>query len=248
MSEHLTYTKSGAVATIRFNRPEKKNALTVVMYSTMCDAIEDANSDPAIRAIAILGGDDFTAGNDLADFLAAGAVTGDDLPVVRFLRVLDACAKPIVAGVKGAAIGIGTTLLMHCDATVIGRSAKLAMPFTKLGLVPEAGSSLLFSLIVGRMRASWLILSGERFGADDAERIGLATCVAEDLEVDAKALAMCETLAALPPNAVTTTKRLLKAHFADSVKATIENEIVEFGKAVASDEARAAMMAFFTKK
>jgi len=248
MSEIL-YNKDGAVASIRFNRPEKKNAITVAMYQTLVDSIDDAAKDDAIRAVGLFGGDAFTAGNDLGDFLAAGALnlSPEELPVVKLLRALIAFPKPILAGVKGVAIGIGTTMLMHCDAVVAGRSARFAMPFTKLGLVPEAASSVLFPLIAGRSRAMWLMLSGEQFGADEAKDAGLVTRVTDDTDVDGAVAEMCGILAELPPNAVVATKRLLKARFAEMVDRAMTDELTAFMKALTSDEARAAFMKFMSR-
>ena len=246
MNEQILYAKAGAVATIRLNRPEKKNALTTAMYGTLCEAIADAARDADVRAIALLGGNDFTAGNDIADFVASGGM-GDDPPPVRFLRALGDCPKPIIAGVRGAAIGIGTTMLMHCDAVVLGDSVKMAMPFTKLGLVPEGGSSVLLPLIAGRLRAWWLLLSSETFGADEAMRVGLATRVVADEETDATALSMCEQLAKLPPKAVANTKRMLKEPFAELVRTTMDEEFRAFAEALRGDEARAALMSFLQR-
>src|ERR1700678_3859197 len=159
MNEHILYSKDGAVASLRFNRPGKKNAITVAMYQALVDGLDDALRDDAIRAVGIYGGDVFTAGNDLGDFLAAGAQNPhEDLLVIKLIRAMNAFPKPLLAGVKGVAIGFGTTMLMHCDAVVAGRSARFALPFVRLGLVPEAGSSVLFPLIAGRTRASWLML------------------------------------------------------------------------------------------
>lgn len=246
MSDALQYAKDGAVATIRFDRPEKKNALTVAMYGAMVEALADASADERIRAVAIVGGETFTAGNDIGDFLAAGGV-GEDLPVVRFLRAVSTFEKPLIAGVRGAAIGIGTTLLMHCDGVVAGRSARFALPFTKLGLVPEAASSVLFALIAGRTRASWYLLSGEAFGADDAREMGLVTKVADDADVEGAVALMCGALAELPVNAVTNTKRLLRARTAEVVSAAMRDEFQAFEAALRSDEARMAFMKFLQR-
>lgn len=249
MSEHIIYHKDGAVAAIRFNRPEKKNAITVAMYQAMVDALDDAARDDAVRAVGIFGGKDFTAGNDLGDFLAAGVIgaTADDLPVVKLLRALIAFPKPLIAGVKGVAIGIGTTMLMHCDAVVAGRSARFALPFTRLGLVPEAASSVLLPLIVGRTRASWLMLSGDQFGADEAQEIGFINRVTDDEDVDGAVSMMCGALAELPPKSIANTKRLLKAQFAEQIDRAMEQEIGAFIAALQSDEARAAFMKFISK-
>jgi enoyl-CoA hydratase/carnithine racemase len=248
MSEQILYGKDGAVASLRFNRPEKKNAITVAMYQALLDGLNDAANDDAIRAVGIFGGDVFTAGNDLGDFLAAGAQNhGEELPVIKLIRAMIAFPKPMLAGVKGVAIGFGTTMLMHCDAVVAGRSARFALPFARLGLVPEAGSSVIFPLIAGRTRASWLMLSGEQFGADEAYRIGLATHVADDADVDGAVTTMCSALAELPPKAIASTKRLLKARFAELVDRAVSDETAAFGAALQSDEARAAFMKFLTR-
>lgn len=246
MSEHLRYTKDGTTAWLRFNRPEKKNALTTAMYDGLVRGLEDAASDDEIRSIAIVGGADFTAGNDIGDFLSAGALS-EELPVIRFLRVLRDFPKPVLAGVKGAAIGIGTTILLHCDAIVLGRSAHLALPFTKLGLVPEAASSVLLPLAIGRMRASWLLLSGEAFGAEDAREMGLATRVADDADVDETVATMCASFAQLPPRAVMTTKRLLRERFADVVEHAMRDEFQAFETALHGEEARAAFARFLQR-
>jgi enoyl-CoA hydratase/carnithine racemase len=249
MSEHIIYQKDGAVAAIRFNRPEKKNAITVAMYQALVDALDDAASDDAVRAVGIFGGTDFTAGNDLGDFLAAGiaGASAEDLPVIRLLRALIAFPKPLLAGVKGVAIGIGTTMLMHCDAVVAGQSARFALPFTRLGLVPEAASSVLLPLIAGRMRASWLMLSGEQFGADEAKEIGLVNKVSDDEHVDKAVTLMCGALAELPPRSIANTKRLLKAQFTEQINHAMEEEIGAFIASLNSDEARAAFMKFMSK-
>lgn len=246
MSEHIQYHKDGAIAVIRFNRPEKKNAITTAMYQSLVDALADAKADDHIRTVAILGGEVFTAGNDIGDFIAAGALDGD-LPVVQLLHALVAFPKPLIAGVKGPAIGIGTTLLMHCDAVVAGRSARFALPFVKLGLVPEAASSVLFPLIAGRMRASWYLLSGEQFGAEEAKELGLITKITDDQDVDGAVSLMCGILTELPPNALTTTKRLLKARFADQVQTAMNEEIKAFLTALKSEEAQTAFTKFMSR-
>ena len=246
MSDNIIYSKDGAVASIRFNRPQKKNAITGAMYQAMADALEDAAASPEVRALGIFGGDVFTAGNDIADFLSAGGFD-ETHPVLRFLYAIRDFQKPVIAGVKGPAIGIGTTLLMHCDAVVAGTSARFSLPFTKLGIVPEAGSSVLLPLIAGRMRASWYLLSGEQFDAHHASDMGLVTRVTEDGDVDGAVAMMCGELAELPPNAVATTKRLMKAPFADLVAKAMDEETKLFAAALTSDEARAAFMKFLQR-
>lgn len=247
MSEHILYSKDGAIASLRFNRPEKKNAITVAMYQALVDGLDDAARDEQIRAVGIFGGDAFTAGNDLGDFLSAGVADHEQLPVIKLIQAMIAFPKPLLAGVKGVAIGFGTTLLLHCDAVVAGRSARFALPFVRLGLVPEAASSVLFPLIAGRMRASWLMLSGEQFGADEAHTIGLVTRVTDDADVDGAVAMMCGALAELPPKAVASTKRLLKARFADLVERARSEETAAFAAALRSDEARAAFTKFLAR-
>ena len=246
MSEHIVYSKDGAVASIRFNRPEKKNAITYAMYEALARSLRDAAASDEIRAVGLFGGDVFTAGNDIADFLSAG---GFDMnhPVVHFLNGLRDFPKPLVAGVRGAAIGIGTTMLLHCDAVVGGTNARFSMPFTRLGLVPEGAASALLPLIAGRMRASWYLLSGNQFGAEEALAMGVLTRVVADGDVDGAVAMMCGELAELPPRSVQTTKRLLRAPIADVVARAMNDEIGEFVKALQSDEARAAFMKFLSR-
>lgn len=246
MTEQLIYSKEGAVASIRFNRPEKKNALTVAMYEGLIESLADAAASEEVRAVGIFGGETFTAGNDIMDFVTAGAMD-EWHPVVRFLHAIRDFRKPLIAAVRGAAIGIGSTLLMHCDAAVAGESARFSLPFARLGLVPEAASSVLFPLIAGRMRASWLLLSGEQFGAREALEMGLLTRVTADADVDGAAALMCGTLAELPPNAVATTKRLLRAPFRALVETAMNDEMHAFAAALQSDEARAAFMKFLAR-
>jgi enoyl-CoA hydratase/carnithine racemase len=243
----IVYTKDGAVASLRFNRPEKRNAISGMMYHALSDALDDAAADGAIRVAGIFGGEVFTAGNDIGDFLAAG-VRSEGIPAIRFLKTLAAFPKPVIAGVKGAAVGIGTTLLLHCDAVVAGRSARFTLPFTRLGLVPEGASSLLLPLVAGRMRASWLLLSGQQFGAEEAERFGLATRVTEDTDVDAAVALMCGELAELPADAIQTTKGLIKARTRDVVEASIDEEAGAFIKALKTDEAREALTRFVQRR
>ncbi|MDE2481405.1 MAG: enoyl-CoA hydratase/isomerase family protein [bacterium] len=249
MSDHIVYSKEGALASLRFNRPEKKNAITMAMYAALAAGLRDAQDDPDVRALGIFGGEAFTAGNDIAGFIAAASLGGaiEDLPVVAFLRGLAAFPKPVIAGVKGVAIGIGTTLLMHCDAVVAGESARFAMPFTKLALVPEGASSVLFPLIAGRMRASWYILSGEQFDAVTARELGLVTKVCADADVDGAVAMMCGALAELPPKALAASKRLLKAPFAQLVDAAFAAEFEAFGTALRSSEAAEAFMKFMQR-
>ena len=243
-TDQLTYSKEGAIASIRFNRPEKKNAITIAMYQAMTAALNDAAASDDVRAVGLFGGDVFTAGNDIGDFFNNAL---DASHAAAFLHTLRDFPKPLIAGVKGVAIGIGTTMLMHCDGVVAGTSARFQMPFTKLGLVPEAGASALFPLIAGRTRASWYLLSGEQFGAQQAYEMGLVTRVAEDGDVDGAVALMCGELAELPPKSVMNTKRLIRANVAELVNRAMEAELKGFSEALTSDEARAAFMKFLQR-
>lgn len=239
------------VLTLRLNRPEKKNALSREMYGALSDGLHAAAADGAVRAVLLAGGDDFTAGNDIADFAADGG--GGEGPVrtgaaLDFLEVLSGCPKPVLAAVRGVAIGIGTTMLLHCDAAVAARTARLQMPFTRLGLVPEAGSSLLLAQRVGQARAHWMLVSGEAVDGETAAREGLVTRAVDDAEVDAAAAAMAAQLAALPPGAVAETKRLLREPCAAALKGAMDRERAAFAERLRSPEAKAIFAAFLNRK
>ena len=243
----------GGVLTLRLNRPEKKNALSREMYAALADGLASAAADPAARAVLLAGGEDFTAGNDIADFAADSAAGGGDGPLrtsaaLDFLEVLTRFPKPVVAAVRGVAIGIGTTLLLHCDAAVAARTARLQMPFTRLGIVPEAGSSLLLAARMGQARASWMLLSGDAVDGETAAREGLVTLAVDDAEVEATAAAMAAQVAALPPGAVADTKRLLRAPHAAALAEAMERERAAISERLRSAEARAVFEAFLNRK
>lgn len=244
MAEGISVESKSHVAHVRIERPEKKNALTTEMYAEMADALEWIDEDDAIRVVLFGGGPDFTSGNDLADFMKASMsdASFEDLPVLRFLGRLRDCKKPVVAAVRGNAIGIGTTMLLHCDAVVASRDARFRLPFVPLGLVPEAGSSLLLPFIVGRMRANWLLLSGDFFYAEEAHAMGLITKLVDDEVVDATAAQIGAQLALLPPVAVAETKRLLREPSAAQVVAQMEEEARAFSARLGSQEFREAAM------
>lgn len=245
--EHIAVSESGGVLEVRFDRPDKKNAITGAMYTAMAGALARADADPAIQAVLFSGaGDGFTAGNDLGDFLANPPESADS-PVWRFLQALTAARKVLIAAVHGPAVGIGTTMLLHCDLVYAGRSAKLALPFVKLGLVPEAGSSLLLPRLAGHQRAAELLLLGEPFGADTAYELGLANRVVEDAELLATARAAAAAIAALPSEAVEQSKRLLKRGAA-GLKDAMEEEARVFGAQLRSAEFREAAAAFLEKR
>jgi len=233
------------VRRVLLDRPHKKNALTVAMYAVLADAIESASADDIGALLIEASGDTFTAGNDLRDFLEQPP-HGDDAPVSRFLRSLITTDVPIVAAVRGAAVGIGTTMLLHCDVVLASPTAKFKVPFVDLGLVPEAGSSVLLARRIGRARAGAALYLGETIGADRAYADGLVTRLVADDALDTEAAAAARAIAAKPRQAVRETKRLVN-HDRDAILAAMAREGVAFQTRLASDEARAAMAAFFTR-
>lgn len=236
------------VATIEIARPQKKNALTVAMYQAMAEALEAARADAGVRAVLITGQPGiFTSGNDLEDFVQRPPAS-EDSPVFRFMRALVQCDKPVVAAVTGAAIGIGTTMLLHCDLVYVADDAQLAMPFVGLGLVPEFASSLLLPQRIGHARAAQRLLLGDPFGAAEAVELGIANAVLPAGEVVRHARRIAERFNALPPAAVREAKRLLRAPQTEAVLATIRTEGEAFVQALRSPEAREAFQAFFEKR
>ena len=232
---------------IRLNRPEKRNAITAAMYSAMADALEQATEDGQIRVVMIVGsGGHFTAGNDLKDFQDPAALDRDR-PVFRFLSAIATFPKVLIAGVVGSAVGIGTTMLLHCDLVVAGREAKFAMPFVDLGLVPEAGSSLILPALVGRQRAAKLLLLGDRFGAEAALDLGIVTEVVDDGSVEEAARGLALRIAAKAPNAVMISKRLMNGNVA-AVEQRIGEEAAEFAALLRSPEVAEAIAAFYEKR
>lgn len=237
----------GPVMTVRLNRPEKKNAITVAMYEALADSLSQAESDDAIRILVILGeGEMFTAGNDLHDFMARPPV-GTDQPVYRFLKAISAFPKIIVAGVQGRAVGIGTTMLLHCDFVVAAENAAFSMPFIELGLVPEAGSSLLFPRLVGPRLAARHLIAGEPFDATTALSYGVAGEIVPADMLEERVQSLAAQIAARPAEAV----RIAKAFIRDtdgSVDTRIEAEGRAFAERLQSAEAHQAFTAFFARK
>ncbi|MCC9598682.1 MULTISPECIES: enoyl-CoA hydratase [unclassified Rubrivivax] len=246
-----TATLAG-VATIEIARPEKKNALTIAMYETMAAALEAAVADPAVRAVLITGQPGiFTSGNDIEDFMARPPAEGPeamDSPVFRFMRALLNCDKPVVAAVTGAAIGIGTTMLLHCDFVYVSDEARLAMPFTSLGLVPEFASSLLVPQLMGHARAAEKLLLGDAFTPEQAVECGIANAVLPAGEVVAHARRVAERFNALPPGAVRESKQLLRGPTRAAVLEAMRTEGERFTRRLRSPEAMEAFQAFFQKR
>ena len=235
-----------AILTLTLNRPEKQNAITRDMYQFMADQLREANGDFSIRAVVITHeGPHFTAGNDLYDFLNAPPLEPGS-PVMQFLEQIHTFSKPLLAAVSGNAVGIGTTMLMHCDIVVASPTTKFSMPFVNLGLVPEAGSSILFPRLAGYQRASQIFLTGEPFSSEFAKKIGLIAEVHDNPK--ARIGEFAAKIVTQPPNAVIQTKALLKSEMHDKVSAVMIAEGELFQMALQSDEAREAFMNFLSKK
>jgi enoyl-CoA hydratase/carnithine racemase len=244
--DHVVVETQGPVQTIRLARPEKKNALTVAMYTRCVEALRVAHDDPSVRVVRLIGQPGvFTAGNDLADFLQAPFDTNS--PVLQLLRALVHADKPIVAAVDGPAVGIGTTLLLHCDLVVATERARFQMPFIKLGLVPEGGSSLLLPATAGLQRASEWLMLGDAFDAHAAREAGMVNRVVGADALEVESFALCERLAAQPAEALRLTKALLRAPQRAAVARVIDAEAEVFMERLRSPEAMAAFSAFLNR-
>ena len=244
----VVVTREGGVLTIAFNRVTKKNAITVAMYQAMADGLAQAEGDASIRAIVIQGDAQvFSAGNDLADFMK-NPPRGEEAPVFQFLKGIANARKPIVAAVAGAAVGIGTTMLLHCDLVYAGANARFSLPFAQLGLCPEAASSMLLPQLAGYARAAEKLLLGEAFDANEALAMGLVSRVLPAEEVNAFALAQAKKLAALPATSLRGTKALMKDANRAAVLARMSEESTLFGKLLVAPEAREAFSAFMEKR
>ena len=244
----ILITDDGPIRTVRMNRPDKKNALTQAMYDAFAEAIEQANERAETRCLLIAGSPGvFCAGNDINDFVAASQSGELGAPVLRFLYALARCEKPLVAAVQGAAVGVGTTMLLHCDHVVAASDAKLVTPFAALGLVPEAASSLIVPRLMGQARAFSMLVMGEPLSAEDAKTAGIVNMVVPASEVDARALAAAKAIAALPPEGVRTSRRLLRGS-PDEIVARIDAEAEAFKQRLRSPEAQTAFAAFLNRK
>ena len=250
MIEHIEVERAGGRLKVRMNRPERRNAITVAMYAALADAIESAAGDPSIRLITLEGaGEDFTAGNDLGDFLSAMPPPGTtDIPVWRLLRALAKNEVPIMAAVHGNAVGIGTTMLLHCDLVIAEEGSCFVMPFVDLGLVPEAASSLILPRLAGRRRAARYLLLGESFGAEEAREFGLVSHVVAKGELDSAVVSKVEALLAKPAEALRLTQRLLRRGNTEEILERMELENGHFGERLTSDEVREAITAFFAAR
>jgi len=243
----IVIERRGGVQAIRMNRPEKKNAITRAMYAAMATALRAGDADPAVRCQLILGVPGaFSAGNDIADFMAVAMGGEGGTEVFDFLVALATAGKPLVSAADGIAVGIGTTIHLHCDLTLATARTSFSTPFVDLGLVPEAGSSLLAPRLLGQQRAFALLALGESLPAENALAAGLIHAVVDEAGLDAAAFALAARLAAKPPEALQISRRLLRGDRADIV-ARIEEEGRAFRARLASDEARQAFMAFMSR-
>jgi enoyl-CoA hydratase/carnithine racemase len=246
MTDQVTVTTSDGICEIQLNRPEKRNAITLAMYGALVDALNEVRADDSVRVVLISGaGASFTAGNDLNDFISQPEL-GDNNNAVRFLRLLPTFRKVLIAAVHGQTVGIGVTMLLHCDLVVAARSTQMTLPFVKLGLVPEAGSSLLLPRAIGHHRASELLLLGKPFDAAAALEMGIVNRVVEDNSLMDEARNLARAVAEQPPTALLTTKRLLRSE-AGTVPARIGQELEAFREQLGSAEFKAAVQAFFGK-
>ena len=238
----------GKVLSLRLNRPDRRNAMTGEMYTALANAIQAAEKDSGIRALCFSGeGKGFCAGNDLGDFMKSPEMSAAS-PVLRFLKTVSQTELPMVAAVHGAAVGIGTTLLLHCDLVYAAPSTKLALPFVNLGLVPEAGSSLLLPRIMGHARAAELILLGESFGPEKAVAYGIVNDIIEESEVLNHALDIAQKLAAKPPQALRLSRALLRRASEKEVQEAMDIEVGHFTAQLAGPETKEAFTAFFEKR
>ncbi|MBK5397265.1 enoyl-CoA hydratase/isomerase family protein [Pseudomonas sp. TH39(2020)] len=248
MSDAIQFERERGLLTLRLNRPDKKNALTRAMYSHLAEALKLADSDPEIKAVLITGTTEcFTAGNDIADFIQQPP-SNLDSPVFQFMLTLLECRKPVIAAVAGAAVGIGTTMLLHCDLVYVSRDARLRMPFVNLGLCPEFGSSLILPRLLGQAKAAELLLLGEGFSGEQAAQWGIATEALDSGEaVLAKAREMALRFESLPSEAVRISKQLMKAPDREQLRKAIEEESAQFTQRLRSPEAIAALTGFIKR-
>lgn len=244
----IQLTKADGILTIHFDREDKKNAITAAMYQQLADALKEAETDNAVRAILFTGkAQAFSAGNDLEDFLKNPPKT-QDAPVFQFLWQISHASKPIVAAVAGVAVGIGTTMLLHCDLVYAADNAKFSMPFTQLGLCPEAASSLLLPHIAGYQRAAEKLLLGEAFGAEEAAQVGFVNRVMSVDELLPYAHKQAAKLATLPAASIRVTKQLMKKNRVTATEQQMVAEIEHFARMLTAPEAKEAFTAFFEKR
>ncbi|WPB57811.1 enoyl-CoA hydratase [Xylophilus sp. GOD-11R] len=247
MSDILSHTESG-VLTLTLHRPDRKNSINAAMYTVLADLLEGAASDPAIRVLVVQGSETvFSAGNDIGEFIESPPLD-QEAPVFRFMRCLAAFPKPLIAAVCGPAVGIGATMLLHCDLVYAGDNAAFSMPFVNLGLCPEAGSSLLATRMFGHHRAAEALLLGEPFMAEAALEVGLVNRVVPPSEASTVAAMQARKLAQKPLSAMVETKRLMKLEFAQALPQRLVEEGEAFARLVQAPAAREAFAAFAEKR
>ena len=248
MADPVLVSDDGAVRVIRFNRPEKKNALTQPMYAAITRALREAQTSDAIRCVVLTGGQSaYSAGADIGEFLESAEGDGLRSHTIDFLKILTHNQKPLIAAVGGLAVGIGVTMLFHCDYVVAASNATFTTPFLKLALIPEAASSLLAPMRMGYARAFSMLVMGRPLSAEQAKDAGLVNEVVDAAEVEATALKAAKEIAALPAGAVAVSRRLMRGH-AEAVDRQIDAEVAEFKERLTSDEARSAFTAFLSRK
>ena len=248
MSEEIVVVRRDAVAAIQFNRPQRRNALTAEMYAAMAQALREADADSSVRVVLFHGTDDaFTAGNDLGDFVQRPP-SDENAPVFRLLLAVTAARKPLVAAVEGVAVGLGTTLLLHCDLVYAAEDARFSLPFTRLGLVPEFGSSYLLPLVAGYQRAAELLLLGEPFDAAQAHAAGIVTRIVPHGQALDTAWDAAKKLGALPAESVYLTRELMKEPHRSAVAQQMRVEGEHFRALLERPAAREALAAFLEKR
>lgn len=247
MSECIDISQDDGILSLRLNRPDKKNAIDIGMYQTLADTLKAADLNPDIRIVYISGaGDAFCAGNDLNDFLK-NRPKDQSAPVFQFVTAIANFEKPIVAAVSGLAVGIGTTLLLHCDLVYADDTAKFILPFVQLGVCPELGSSLLLPLLCGKQRASEILLCGEPITVQDAKSMGFVNQIAERESLHSTALARAEMMAKLPSNALMASKRLIRQSLKAQLDQAIHDESEEFLRLLDEDECKDILAGFFKR-
>ena len=248
MTEHILVERRGAVQSIRMNRADKKNAITRAMYAAMAKALRDGDADPSVRCHVILGvPGSFSAGNDLADFLAVATGGESRGEVWDFLLALAGAQKPLISGVDGIAVGIGTTLNLHCDLTFATSRTIFRTPFVDLGLLPEAGSSLLVPALMGHQRAFAMLAVGEGLSAEKAKEVGMIYELVDEASLEDRVFAAAEEIAAKPPEALKIARDLMREP-REVVLERIRKESAHFRERLTSAEARAALTAFMSRK
>ncbi len=251
MTQEVLTHLSGGIFTIQMNRPEKKNAITRNMYNLLAEGLQTADKDDAARVVVLCGtGGVFSSGNDIGDFQVRARNKADSPPptTVDFFEAVLSLRKPLIAAVQGYAIGIGTTMLLHCDMVYAGKNAMFSLPFVNLGLCPEFGSSYVLPAMAGHHKAAELFLLGERFSPEEAQSVGIVNRIFDDDKLMDEVMAIAAKLAAKSPAALMATKQLMKANAARTVRHAIEEDGAMFAKLLSGAEAQEAFLAFAEKR